>query len=94
MELVAIQVVGHGLRANAAVPEHTAVARSETALPPRRAYFGPDTGWIETKVRRRGDLAQGVDGPLIVEEYDATCLVLPGWHARLDEAGNIAIERL
>jgi N-methylhydantoinase A len=93
VELVAIQVVGHGLRANAAVPEHVSAARSEALLQPRRAYFGPETGWIETRVLRRDDLAQGVDGPLIVEEYDATCLVLPGWHARLDEAGNIVIER-
>jgi N-methylhydantoinase A len=93
VELVAIQVVGHGLRANASAPEHTSAARSEAASAPRRAYFGPETGWIETRVLRRADLAGGVAGPLIVEEYDATCLVLPGWHARLDEAGNIAIER-
>jgi N-methylhydantoinase A len=30
-------------------------------------------------------------GPLIVEEYDATCLVTPGAQASLDEGGNIVI---
>jgi N-methylhydantoinase A len=29
---------------------------------------------------------------LIVEEYDATCLVPPGAAARLDATGNILIE--
>jgi len=30
-------------------------------------------------------------GPCIVEEYDATCLVPPGWNARLDTHGNIVL---
>jgi N-methylhydantoinase A len=93
VELVSIQVVGHGLRRDGTLPEHTTAARSERAIPPRRAYFGPEAGWIETAVLRRADLAGERAGPLIVEEYDATCLVLPGWRARLDDAGNIVIER-
>jgi N-methylhydantoinase A/oxoprolinase/acetone carboxylase beta subunit len=28
---------------------------------------------------------------LIVEEYDATTVVPPGWHGRLDEHGNIRL---
>ena len=32
-------------------------------------------------------------GPLIVEEYDATCVVPPGWTARLDAAQNIVLEK-
>jgi N-methylhydantoinase A len=31
-------------------------------------------------------------GPLIVEEYDATCVVPPGARASLDAASNIVIE--
>jgi N-methylhydantoinase A len=93
VELVSIQVVGHGLRAKGALPEHTTPARSEAAPPPRRAYFGAELGWCETPVLRRADLAGERAGPLIVEEYDATCLVLPGWRARRDDAGNIVIER-
>jgi N-methylhydantoinase A len=93
VELVSIQVVGHGLRRDGTLPEHTTAARSERAIPPRRAYFGPEAGWIETAVLHRADLAGERAGPLIVEEYDATCLVLPGWRARLDDAGNIVIER-
>ena len=31
-------------------------------------------------------------GPLIVEEYDATCVVPPGARASLDGFGNIVVE--
>ncbi|MGH8623248.1 MAG: hypothetical protein ACRET3_14015, partial [Burkholderiales bacterium] len=59
--------------------------------PPRRAYFGPELGWLETPVLRRGDLEAARDGPCIVEEYDATCMIQPGARADLDEFGNILI---
>ena len=36
--------------------------------------------------------AAAAPGPLIVEEYDATCLVPPGARAELDAGGNIVIE--
>ena len=39
----------------------------------------------------RADLGAGRAGPLIVEEYDATCVVPPGARAELDAAGNIVI---
>ena len=39
----------------------------------------------------RTDLAGGRAGPLIVEEYDSTCLVPPGARAETDAAGNIVI---
>ena len=58
----------------------------------RRAYFGPK-GWLDADVINRSDLATPRAGPCIVEEYDATCLVPPGWSARLDEYGNIVISR-
>jgi N-methylhydantoinase A len=93
VELVAIQVVGTGVRAGSAVPERVELSRGEPApQPPRRAYFGPEHGWIETPVLRRSDVADGRPGPLIIEEYDATCLVPPGARAELDGVGNIVVE--
>jgi N-methylhydantoinase A len=32
-------------------------------------------------------------GPLIVDEYDATAVVPPGWTASLDERTNIHLQR-
>jgi len=93
VELVAMQVVGLGLRDGGGVPERVRSSRAEpTPPPPRKAYFGAETGWLDTPVLRRSDLAGGKTGPLIVEEYDATCVVPPGATASLDSAGNIVIE--
>ncbi len=46
---------------------------------------------METPVPSRADLASARVGPLIVEEYDTTCVVPPGARAQLDGAGNIVI---
>ncbi len=59
---------------------------------PRDVYFGPADGTLETAVVARTDLtADWTEGPVIVEEYDATCVVPPGCRARLDALGNIDI---
>jgi N-methylhydantoinase A len=92
VELVSIQVVGLSLRERG-LPERIRSDRPEPPPPPPRpAWFGAAHGWVNTPVLRRSDLIGGRTGPLIVEEYDATCLVPPATHAELDEAGNIVIE--
>ena len=63
----------------------------------RLAYFGPERGRLETPVLTRGELAgRTIPGPLIVEEYDATCVIPPHCRATLDAWGNmdIALEEL
>lgn len=58
----------------------------------RRAYFGPEHGVLDVPVLDRGDLDMSPrPGPLIVEEYDATTVVPPGWSARLDEHANVRL---
>ena len=58
----------------------------------RMAWFGPDAGSVDTPVVGRRDLVDSPRaGPLIVEEYDATCIVLPGYSARVDAHANIDI---
>ena len=47
---------------------------------------------MTTEVIRREDLSTPRTGPLIVEEYDATCLIPPGAKASLDDYGNIVVE--
>jgi N-methylhydantoinase A len=60
----------------------------------RRAYFGPSHGTLKVPVLARAALLDSPphDGPLIVEEYDSTCVVPPGCRAKLDALGNIDIE--
>ena len=85
-------MVGQGMRAEASVPGRISSSRAEPEPgPPRRVYFGGEHGWIETPILRRSELAERRAGPLIVEEYDATCVVPPGGTAELDKAGSILI---
>ena len=93
VELVSIQVVGQGMREGAGVPQRVRPSRAEPApSAPRPAYFGPAQGWVESPVLRRSDLSVPRAGPLIIEEYDATCVVPPQARASLDAGGNIVIE--
>ena len=60
----------------------------------RRVYFGEERGWREAALIDRAGLLNGpVDGPAIIEEYDCTSVVPPGWTAQLDEWNNIILTR-
>lgn len=65
--------------------------RAKRAPQKRTAYFGKEHGALEVPVLQRADLQEPVAGPLIVEEYDSTCVVPPGASARIDENHNIVI---
>jgi len=92
VELVTLRVLGRGVRP--AAPPPRIAPRPGTAETPRArsAYFGPEGGWCEAAVIGRADLAREREGPLIVEEYDATCVVPPGVRARLNDAGCIVLD--
>lgn len=99
VQLVNLRLRARGLTKEVTAPERLplvrAPRRSTGLLRPgaRRAYFGPEHGWVEVPVILRGDLGRaGRRGPLIVEEYDTTIVVPPGAAAVLDEAGNIHID--
>ena len=56
----------------------------------RQAYFEGKA--MDTPVLGRAALGKRMQGPLIVEEFDATCIVPPGASAELDAHGNIVID--
>jgi N-methylhydantoinase A len=94
VELTEIRLIGRGIPERPLRPQALAMnsdAVPEPMLAPRQAYFGPETGWRETPVLRRSDLSSPRAGPLIIEEYDATCVIPPDAHAALDAFGNILI---
>ena len=94
VELVNAQLIGLGIPDSSRIPESLKFERDTNvdALPSRQAYFGAELGWRETRILHRADLASPTDGPCIVEEYDATCLVPPNARAHLDDRGNIVID--
>ncbi|MDH3233042.1 MAG: hydantoinase/oxoprolinase family protein [Alphaproteobacteria bacterium] len=91
VECVAIRAVG---RVPAELPNGLKPSLAKApAAGTRRAFFGAEAGHIETPVLGRGDLDGGaIEGPAIIEEYDATCVVPPGWTVRLSEGGALCLE--
>ena len=95
LQFVSLKVVGRGIPKSSRVPAR--VSRAQESISKagiRRAYFGAELGWLETRLMPRVALtAKPVDGPLIIEEYDTTTVVRPGWTARLDGWNNIIMEQ-
>jgi N-methylhydantoinase A len=93
VEIVNLRVVAHGASDRPRVPERIRIDRPGGGdRPTRRVYFGAGLGWRDTPILDRPALATPRDGPCVIEEYDATCVVPPGARATLDAYGNIAIE--
>jgi N-methylhydantoinase A/oxoprolinase/acetone carboxylase beta subunit/N-methylhydantoinase B/oxoprolinase/acetone carboxylase alpha subunit len=67
-------------------------APSREAGGTRRADFGD--GPVEVPVRSRDSLAEPADGPLLVDEYDTTVVVPPGWVVRLDSSGALVLDHV
>lgn len=59
----------------------------------RMVYF--DGEWFETEIVKREYLPAGysAEGPLVVEEYDSTTVVPPGWRLKVDELGCMVMTR-
>lgn len=98
-----LDVVGLRMRATAAVGRQGSEVLSSqyertSALEGRRtgsrAYFGQEHGFVDVDVLTRNDLGTvPKSGPLLLNEPDTTIVVLPAWSARVDEHGNIILER-
>ena len=96
VELVNLRVTGVGLLPKRTAPAAAAEmtdARGAVAGE-RRVYFR-GSGAAVVPVYDRGRLGPGAAfaGPAIVDQDDTTCLVAPGFRARVDHALNILLER-
>ncbi len=90
IEITSVSVIAIGIPAHPRLPAAIPPVGG-LAYAPRRAWF-PESGWAEVPVLRRADLSDAPrHGPLIVQEYDAACLVPHGWQATRDGFGNIVM---
>ncbi len=87
VELITLRASGRGLGERAPLAKSTD-RKAAAGGGWRPAYFGPETGWLETPILARSDLAEQRIGPFIVEEYDATCLAPPGVSGQLEPVTN------
>ncbi len=61
----------------------------------RPVYFAESNGFVDCPIYDRYALAAGATfaGPAVVEEFDSTTVVHPGFAVRVDDTGNLVIER-
>jgi N-methylhydantoinase A len=61
----------------------------------RPVYFAEAGDYVDCPIYGRYDLPAGASfrGPAIVEEFDSTTVVHPGFSVRVDDVGNLIIER-
>jgi N-methylhydantoinase A len=95
IELISLRVIARRRREHAEATRTAAPSEprsSRTAARERKAYFGPAEGWVATPILGRWGLSRAnVRGPVIVEDYDSTTVVPPGFSVRCDAAGNLLI---
>jgi N-methylhydantoinase A len=78
-----------------ALPRHQPGARRSTPARSagRRPVFFSGEGWVDCACHARESLGAGaiLAGPAVVEQLDATTVVLPGQRATVDAYGNLVI---
>jgi N-methylhydantoinase A len=99
----AVELVSYRLRVRVAVPKyrHEPAPDREPAPPPDAAIKGTRFAYFEAhaptpaQILERDRLPVGAffDGPAIVEQFDATAAVPPGWRARVDRFHNLVLTR-
>ena len=73
--------------------QHKQLGQQGEKLPERKAYYGPDFGFLNTPILNRVNLSdEPQKGPIIIEEYDSTVVVPPRCKVHVDTWSNIIIE--
>ncbi|HEY3187805.1 MAG TPA: hydantoinase/oxoprolinase family protein, partial [Solirubrobacteraceae bacterium] len=93
VEIVTLRVAAAGRVRRFALPRAPRIMRAARSRPARRPVFFSSTGWVECPCYPREELPAGATllGPAIVEQLDATTVVLPGQRATVDAYGDLVI---
>ena len=96
-----VEVVSYRLRVRVTVPKYQPRQESAPASPrpaeikgKRRIHLGEKTA-VEAALYERDTLDVGmtIAGPAIVEQFDATTVIRPGWTGRVDSYRNLILEK-
>jgi N-methylhydantoinase A len=93
-----VELVNIRLRAVGAIPKpdlrETGLRGELNRVGTRRVYFETNDSWVETPIYiRGGSWNREFAGPAVIEQYDATTVVYPGWSVATDELGNMILGR-
>ncbi len=93
VELVNLRLRAIGVISKPSLTKQTG-SKEPVKTATRRVYFETSGDWVETPVYERDENSRVVfDGPAILEQYDATTVVYPGWKIETDSIGNIVLGR-
>ena len=98
----AVEVVSYRLRVRVAVPKYE--PRAQATPPSPRAVADAVKGRRDISIegtttaatiyeRDRLDIGATVAGPAVVEQFDATTVIPPGWRGKVDGFRNLVLER-
>ena len=95
VDLVSLRVIAHEASPLADLPTFDYADTGQSPGVTRDVFFGSEAGVRPTPIISRSQLRRRGEspGPLIIEEYDATAVVPPGWRARLDDAARLVLTR-
>jgi len=98
-----VEVVSYRLRVRVAVPKYQARPEPAPAAPrplaeaakgARAVHFTAGGATMTALYERdRLDVGARIDGPAIVEQFDATTVIPPDWTARVDGLRNLLLEK-
>ncbi len=96
VELVSAKVMAVGIVSKPTLKKQVLQGEDPSleALTARRdVFFEEDNDFVDTPIFSREGLRAGnvIEGPAVVEQYDSTIVVHPGWKATVDEIGSVVL---
>jgi len=95
VELVNLRLTAVGRIAKPRLPEIEAGGSAVEPRSRRPVFFAESGGFVDCPIFDRYALPAGavLDGPAVVEEFDTTTVVHPGYAATVDQFGNLILGR-
>ncbi len=96
VEIVNAHLIVIGLIKKPEFKKHCKTSDLYRALINKRRVFFKQTGWTQTPIYLRDNLSfsNQIKGPAIIEQYDATTIIPPGWDAFVDEFLNLHLTKV
>lgn len=95
VELTKVRVAAIGVREKPLVTRLAPAREMMRAVGERKVFFLARREFLDCPIYARERFGAGttLTGPAVVEQYDSTILVTPGWSGRVDTFGNLILQR-
>jgi N-methylhydantoinase A/oxoprolinase/acetone carboxylase beta subunit len=95
VEIVSVRLAAIGTIPPLAVRDTTAPPGTDAIKSKRQLWFR-ETGTVDATVYDRRRMPSGLEvaGPVVIESFESTILVPPGWRATMNEDGFVLLTRL